>query len=287
MYAKVFSQMYDGSLCTQGPWEALVTFQQFLVLADQEGVVDMTASAIARRTTIPLEIIERGIACLLLPDKQSRTPAEDGRRLLPLSAGRDWGWVVVNYVHYRQLKREADRREYHRDYWHKRKTQHDNTPTQQTQHTQPAQPIAEAEAKEDTQTLKAKTARKRAAPSALVSLHDLVAEGVGHQHAADWLAARKAKRLPLTPTAWDDTKLEAIKAGLSPHDAIKRAAANGWAGFKASWPDPGDARPGQLGGSSAYERKAADAAKWIKGTSLDRSIIFDQEVFNADAPQIR
>jgi hypothetical protein len=140
MYAKVFAQMYDGSLCTQGPWEALVTFQQFLVLADQDGVVDMTAEAISRRTTVPLEIIKKGIKTLVLPDPQSRTPTEDGRRLVPLSEGRSWGWAVVNYKHYRQLKREEDRRDYHREYWHKRKA------TQQTQQTQPNQPIAEAKA---------------------------------------------------------------------------------------------------------------------------------------------
>ena len=90
MYAKVFSQMYDGSLCTHGPWEALVTFQQMLVLADQEGNVDMTAEAIARRTTIPLNIIKLGIEELLKPDSKSRTPVEEGRRIIPLSSDRDW-----------------------------------------------------------------------------------------------------------------------------------------------------------------------------------------------------
>jgi hypothetical protein len=144
MYAKVFSQMYDGSLCTHGPWEALVTFQQLLVLADQEGTVDMTAEAIARRTTIPLNIIKLGIEELLKPDSKSRTPVEEGRRIIPLSGDRDWGWLVVNYKHYRQLKREEDRREYHREYWHKRKNQ-------QTQHAQPNQPIAEAKAEADTE----------------------------------------------------------------------------------------------------------------------------------------
>jgi hypothetical protein len=139
MYAKIFAQMYDGSLCTHGTWEALVTFQQFLVLADQEGAVDMTAEAISRRTTIPMQIIRKGILELLKPDPHSRTPSEEGRRIVPLSPDRDWGWMVVNYKHYRALKRECDRREYHREYWHKRKTQ-------QTQQTQPNQPIAEAEA---------------------------------------------------------------------------------------------------------------------------------------------
>lgn len=143
MYAKVFAQMYDGSLCTNGSWEALVTFQQFLVLADQDGTVDMTAEAIARRTTIPLNIITKGIEELQRPDKRSRTPTDQGRRIVPLSDGRDWGWLVVNYKHYRELKREEDRRAYHREYWHKRKLK-DSTDTQQPQ---PNQPIAEAEAK--------------------------------------------------------------------------------------------------------------------------------------------
>lgn len=142
MYAKVFTQMYDGTLCTKGPWQSLVTFQQLLVLADQDGNVDMTTEAIARRTTIPLEIIETGIQNLLLEDKGSRTPTENGKRIIPLSEGRDWGWHVVNYKHYRALKREEDRREYHREYWHKRKLNTLNS----TQQPQPNQPIAEAEA---------------------------------------------------------------------------------------------------------------------------------------------
>lgn len=82
---------------------------------------------------------------------------------------------------------------------------------------------------------KTKTARKRAAPAVLVSVDDLVAEGVGRQHATDWLAARKVKSLPLTPTAWADTKAEAQKAGMAVPEAVRKAAAQGWAGFKASW----------------------------------------------------
>lgn len=158
MYAKVFQQIYDGSLCTDGSWQALVTFQQMLVLADEQGVVDMTAEAISRRTTIPIDIIKQGLSELVKPDPRSRTPDEDGRRLLPLSPSRDWGWVVVNYRKYRQIQREVDRREYHREYWHKRKakgaqasvpgdaSQGDSTKTQQAQ---PNQPIAytKAEAK--------------------------------------------------------------------------------------------------------------------------------------------
>ncbi len=82
---------------------------------------------------------------------------------------------------------------------------------------------------------KEKPARKRAAAPQLVSVEQMVAEGVDPQNAADWLVARKAKNLPLTPTVWQQTKDEAAKAGMTAAEAIKHAAGEGWAGFKAKW----------------------------------------------------
>ena len=61
VYAKLFASMYDGTLATRGPWQALVTFQPLLILADRFGVVDMTPQAIARRTTLPFEIVSEGL----------------------------------------------------------------------------------------------------------------------------------------------------------------------------------------------------------------------------------
>jgi uncharacterized protein YdaU (DUF1376 family) len=71
--------------------------------------------------------------------------------------------------------------------------------------------------------------------SRCVSVDNLVSEGVAEPHARDWIAIRKAKKLVLTPTAWTATKLEALKANLSPAQAVQMAAENGWAGFKAAW----------------------------------------------------
>lgn len=83
---------------------------------------------------------------------------------------------------------------------------------------------------------KTNTARKRAAPAVLVSVEDMVSEGVERQHAADWLVNRKTKGLaPLTPSIWQETKTEAAKAGLQIPEAIRKAAAEGWGGFKAKW----------------------------------------------------
>lgn len=112
MFGKVFSSMYDGTLATRGPWQALVTFQQFIVLADRTGIVDMTPEAISRRTTIPLDIINIGIAALEQEDTDSRTSTENGKRIVRLSSDRHWGWQIVNYEKYRKIRNADERREY-------------------------------------------------------------------------------------------------------------------------------------------------------------------------------
>lgn len=108
--------MYDGSLAMVGPWEALVTFQQMIILADYEGFVDMTPEAISRRTIIPLEIIRKGIEELERPDAQSRDQTNDGRRIERISDNRDWGWKILNYTKYRQIRSAEERRAYMREY---------------------------------------------------------------------------------------------------------------------------------------------------------------------------
>lgn len=113
MYAKIFRQIYDGTLADN--WEAMVTFQQLMILSDETGVVDMTVSAISRTTGIPRDILERGIASLEAPDPSSRTPDMEGRRIVRIDEHRDWGWFLVNRKKYRDLvnkeeKKEADRK---------------------------------------------------------------------------------------------------------------------------------------------------------------------------------
>lgn len=112
MFGKVFASMYDGTLATRGPWQALVTFQQMIVLCDRTGIVDMTADALSRRTTIPIDIINIGIAALEQEDTESRSPELGGRRIVRLSEHRDWGWQIVNYELYRKIRSEDERREY-------------------------------------------------------------------------------------------------------------------------------------------------------------------------------
>ena len=234
MYAKIFSQIFDGTLCTRGPWQALVAFQQLLVLADKDGNVDMTAAAISRRTTIPLDVIEIGIKALSEPDPESRTPDEDGRRIIPLSPGRNWGWHIVNYAKYRAMQREEDRREYHKNYWHTRTARAAEPTTglntlNNPQGPQPNQPIAYAEAEAEAGS----TARKKRAPPA-ADLAQLLPD-VSPDVRRDWAKLRKEKRAPITETAVKRIRIEAETAGVTMEAALVTACAQGWQGVRADW----------------------------------------------------
>lgn len=83
---------------------------------------------------------------------------------------------------------------------------------------------------------------------------------------SDWMQIRKAKRLPLTQTAWDAMCVEAEKVGYTPAEAVLHAVERGWASFKAQWllneraedkKKPADDIP-PLG-----ERTIADYAMWL------------------------
>ena len=113
MFAKIFSQIFDSSISSD--YIVRHTFMDLLVLADRDGVVDMTTDAIARRTNVPEEMIVHAIAKLACPDAQSRSHEEDGCRLVPIDSRRSWGWQIVNYEHYRNLRDEEARRAYFRD----------------------------------------------------------------------------------------------------------------------------------------------------------------------------
>lgn len=114
VYGKIFASMFSGSL--YGDWEAIVTLTVMVVLADKHGDVDMTPEVLSARTSIPLDIIRRGIASLEAPDPKSRTPDDEGRRILRVSDTRDWGWRITNYNHYREMRCADERREYLRQH---------------------------------------------------------------------------------------------------------------------------------------------------------------------------
>lgn len=185
MYGKLFASMFDGSL--YGNWQAIVTFQQMIILCGPDGVIDVTPQALAARTSIPLDIIQEGLRVLEAPDQYSRTPDHDGRRIERLDDHRPWGWRIVNYRKYRMMvsaeeKREADRVRIAE----KRKNERDGarqiaTKSDKTRLSQVVAEVAQAEAEAEAEVLKE---RERGTCNA---------ESVTGAHAARSPAASKPK----------------------------------------------------------------------------------------------
>lgn len=108
MYAKIFSKIFDSSIADD--WQQRVVFQDILILCNRDGIVDMTHEAISRRTNVPIEIVRESITKLESPDPKSNTPNEDGRRIERLDEHRDWGWRIINFTKYRDIKNSEEMR---------------------------------------------------------------------------------------------------------------------------------------------------------------------------------
>lgn len=114
MFVKIFQQILDSSIANNAKLRRM--FMDMLVLADLDGVVDMTHEAISRRIGVPLDEVMWAIGELMKPDLADRSGKKNGARLVFIDPGREWGWKIVNYHHYRGLKDEASRRAYRRQW---------------------------------------------------------------------------------------------------------------------------------------------------------------------------
>ncbi len=202
--------MFGGSL--HGHWQAIVTFQQMIILADKDGTIEMTPSAISATTSIPLDIIEAGIAVLEAPDRFSRTPDEDGRRIIRINPDRPWGWHITNYAHYRAIRTSEERREYHKTYWQKKRkklvNQPDSTGTQQNQ---PIAVSSKQEAKAVNQT----------APVA----------GLNPTAWDTWVSYRTEIKKPLRPVSILAAKKALAAYGDDQEAVVQQSIANGYQGL--------------------------------------------------------
>ena len=101
------------------PIEVRYTFIMLLAIADPTGRVVGTDVAIARRLNMPLDSFVNSVKQLGQPDPDSNSKEEEGRRVIPSDSER--GYQLVNYIKYRNLKDEEEKREYMREYMRKRR----------------------------------------------------------------------------------------------------------------------------------------------------------------------
>lgn len=112
MYVKLFASLYQGTL--RGKAHEILVFTNMLAHCDKEGFVDKHFRAIADEVGLTVEQVHAAVAILEAPDEESRSPEEQGRRIIRVNDSRAWGWRVVNYGKYREIRNDADRREQNR-----------------------------------------------------------------------------------------------------------------------------------------------------------------------------
>ncbi len=140
---------------------------------------------------------------------------------------------------------------------------------------EPTLPITQSNQKPRGPTLHA--AEPRAISPELMTVDDLVGDGLSEQVAGEWIAYRRKRRAPLTQIVWQEIKKEAAKAGMSPESAVRKALARGWTGFEAAWVSSSGSGIGRRQPSIHDKRAACLAALTggIHGGNRNDDVIID------------
>lgn len=130
MYGKLFASLYQGTL--RGRPDELLVFTNLIACADADGVCDKHPRAIAEEVGLPIERVHAALAALEAPDPDSRSQAEDGARLIRIDEHRSWGWMLVNYQHYRDIRDPVERRKQVREAVQRHRTRRKESGNQQS-----------------------------------------------------------------------------------------------------------------------------------------------------------
>lgn len=109
-YVKVYVEFLESTLWWGENEQTRLIWITLLVAADWEGIYHGTLPGLAGKARVSLEDAERAIERLMTPDKHSRTPDNDGRRVEKI----DGGFKLLNYQKYRDKqtpKQEQDARD--------------------------------------------------------------------------------------------------------------------------------------------------------------------------------
>lgn len=110
-FTKLFSSITESTIWVEDDRTRLVWITM-LAMCDRKGRVWASIPGLANRARVPVEDAERAVDKFLQPDKYSRTPDFDGRRI----EGIDGGWRLLNHEKYRSIRDEEAIKESKRNY---------------------------------------------------------------------------------------------------------------------------------------------------------------------------
>ena len=128
MYGKAFASMYEGSMFGAG-MNVFAVWNWVLAVCDQDGLVNINPPVVAVTLGGTVEEVQSALDYLTDTDENSRSDAEDGRRLLRIKGPC---YKVVNHAHYAKLRTAVDRREYKREWARKNRLKKKSVDTSST-----------------------------------------------------------------------------------------------------------------------------------------------------------
>jgi len=105
-YTKLFNSIVTSTIWTEDD-KTRIVWITMLALADQNGEVHGSIPGLARLAGVTTEACENAINKFLSPDKYSRTPDSEGRRIAEIEGG----WELLNHAKYRNMASLADRKD--------------------------------------------------------------------------------------------------------------------------------------------------------------------------------
>lgn len=108
MYGKLFASLYQGTL--RGRANEILVFTNLIAHADRDGFVDKHWRAISEEVGLSVDDVKAACSALEAPDPESRTNVAQGARIQRIDDHRAWGWKIVNYAKYRDIRNEEERR---------------------------------------------------------------------------------------------------------------------------------------------------------------------------------
>lgn len=106
-FTKLFSSIVDSSVWAESHTTVRV-WVTMLAKCDRKGRVFAAIPGLANAARVTLDECEHALHTFQQPDKYSRTPDNEGRRIQEIAGG----WLLLNHAHYRELRDEEDRKEY-------------------------------------------------------------------------------------------------------------------------------------------------------------------------------
>lgn len=243
-YTKLHARILTSSIWNE-PNHVRILFITLLALADSNGRFEGSPAGLAALARLTVDEAVDALRVLEGPDQHS-SDGTTGERLMRLSPG---SWEIINHRHYRDKKTRKQIADLERQRKTRQAPKDDATCSNVTPcHTVSNSSVYVSESTDgSTGTERKKRGRK---PTAVSKPDD-----VDQQVWDDWLAVRRAKKMPLTQTALRGVLREAEKARLSLSEAIAMSAQEGWSGFKSDWVGKTQSR----NGSKSIKGKVTDA----------------------------